>query len=527
VTGDSKPRSIAKKLRQRLIGKVHVDAKTLAKYSRDFSIYEVRPLLVAMPADPEDLEKIIHFAAQEGLAVTPRGGGSGTAGSALGNGIVVVLPRGGFWDEIAGFSINAGVPQVQAGAGVFHNDLQKYLRARGYFLPADVSSAKISCIGGNISTKASGPHALKHGSIDRFLIQLEFITAQGELVNTGDEATIPLRIKDKLENLKKRIREDEKAVNLLTKRANLKTASGYNMFAFLKEYPVGVLLAQLLVGSVGTLGFITDATLRGEIYEPRRATMLISFGDLVEAGRAAEAIRDTEAAAIEILNRETVRIIRQKTDIGKRFAPDEHMLLVEFAGHGLSEHIEKVKKMLQLNGFRTIRPPTIATTAEEMEKLWKLRKRILPLVSKPAPGIQALSVVNDVGVDPLRLADCIIDLQEVFNKHGIEAVIYGHAGSGNLHLRPFFDLEKPDLKGRIQRLADAVYEVVFRYGGTITAEHGMGRLRAPYLKPEWGERIYCYMKELKDIFDPQQVFNPGVMFSDRSITENLRLELDH
>jgi glycolate oxidase len=527
VTADSKRRSIARKLRQRLAGEIHADEKTLAKYSRDFSIYQVRPLLVAMPADPEDLRKIICFAAQEGLTVTPRGGGSGTAGSALGSGIVVVLPRGGFWDEIAGFSIEEGLPQVEARAGVFHNDLQKYLRAREYFLPADVSSAKISCIGGNISTKASGPHALKHGSIDRFLVHLEFFTARGELVNTGDEATIPQEIRDKLENLKQRIRDDRDAEKLLVKRANLKTASGYNMFAFLKDYPAGMLLAQLLAGSVGTLGFITGATLRGEIYEPQRATMLISFEDLVEAGRAAVAIRDVGAAAIEILNRETIRVIRQKTGIDKKFAPDEHMLFVEFAGRGLSEHIEKAKKMLQFNGFRTTRPPVIATTTEEMEKLWELRKRILPLISKPAPGIEALSVVNDVGVDPRRLADCIADLQRVFNKHEIEAVIYGHAGSGNLHLRPFFDLNKPDLKGRIQRLADAVYEVIFRYGGTITAEHGMGRLRAPYLRPEWGERIYCYMKELKNIFDPQQVFNPGVMFSDRIITENLRPDLLH
>jgi len=527
VKARSKRISISSKLQEMLTGEVLSDEKTLTKFSRDYSIYEVRPLMVAVPADLEDLRKIIGFASEEGLTVTPRGGGSGTAGSALGNGIVVALPRGGFWSEITDFSITDGVPYVSAGASVFHNDLQKHLRAKGYFLPADVSSAKISQIGGNISTKASGPHALKYGSIDRFLAHLEFFTAQGELINTADEATIPARIKDQLEKLTRRIREDENASKLLEARANMKTASGYNMFAFLKEYPIGKLLTQLLAGSVGTLGFISKATLRGEVYEPERATMLVYFGDLAEAGRAVCAIRDEKVAAIEIMNKETIRIIREKSGLRKELAPDEHVLFIEFEGHGCLAQLENVKKILQRGGFRTGQEPVIATSPEEIAKLWDLRKRILPLISNPAPGIKALSVVNDVGVDPVHLAECIADLQGIFKKHEIEAVIYGHAGNGNLHLRPFFDLNKPGLKGRIKRLADDVYDVILRYGGTITAEHGMGRLRAPYLKREWGERMYCYMKEIKTIFDPEGIFNPGAMFSEGDITDSVRPDLLH
>ncbi|MEJ2691069.1 MAG: FAD-binding oxidoreductase [Deltaproteobacteria bacterium] len=502
-------RSVAGKLRRRLAGQVLADTKAIVKFSRDFSIYQVPPLLVALPADAEDLGRIIHFAAEEGLAITPRGGGSGTAGSALGNGIVVALPRGGAWEEITGFAVTDGVPSVEAGAGVFHNDLQKYLRARGYFLPADVSSAKISRIGGNIATKASGPHALQYGSIDRFVNHLEFLTAQGELIDTSDD----------------RLRADEQATKLLAARANLKTASGYNMFCFLPQYPTGTLLARLLAGSVGTLGFITRATLRGEIYQSQRATMLLFFADLVEAGRAVCAIREAGVAAIEIINRETIRIVRQKSGLGKRFAPDADALFVEFEGPDLFDRIDRVKKMLKAKEFRTSREPAIATTNEEMEELWDLRKMLLPLVSNPAPGIKALSVVNDVGVDPSRLADCIAELQRLFQKEGLEGAIYGHAGSGNLHLRPFFDLHRPGLRDRIQRVADGVYAVILRSGGTITAEHGMGRLRAPYLEPEWGERIYGYMKDLKTIFDPQGIFNPGAMFSNSPITENLRPEL--
>jgi len=519
---------MAEKLQTRLTGEVLADERSLARYSRDYSIYEVRPRLVAMPVGLEDLQQIIGFAAEEGVTVTPRGGGSGTAGSGLGNGIVVALPREGMWDEITDFASKDKTASVKVGAGVFHNDLQEYLRARGYFLPADVSSAKISRIGGNISTKASGPHALKHGSIDRFLVHLEFMTAQGEWIHTADDATIPKRIKDGLAKLGRRIREDKDAAALLTARASMKTASGYNMFAFLKEYPAGRLLTQLLAGSVGTLGFITRATLRATAYEPERAIMILYFDDLIDAGRAVCAIREEEVAAIEIMNKETIRIIREKSGgLNKTLVPDSHVLFVEFAGAGLPGQIEKVARILRTKGFRTIRQAVVATSKQEMDRLWDLRKRILPLISNPAPGIKALAVVNDVGVAPIYLADCITHLQGVFKRQEIEAVIYGHAGCGNLHLRPLFDLRKPDLKGRIKRLADEVYEVIFRFDGTITAEHGMGRLRAPYLRREWGDRLYGHMQELKKIFDPQGVFNPGVMFSDNTVIDDVRPDLLH
>jgi FAD/FMN-containing dehydrogenase len=134
-------------------------------------------------------------------------------------------------------------------------------------------------------------------------------------------------------------------------------------------------------------------------------------------------------------------------------------------------------------------------------------------------------VVNDVGVPPERLAVFISDVQKVFTRNGITALVYGHAGNGNLHLRPLFDVSLPDLQGRIRRLADDVYETVIRHSGTITAEHGMGRLRAPYLKREWGESLYGYMREIKAILDPQGILNPGVMFSTEPITDNMRPDL--
>jgi FAD/FMN-containing dehydrogenase len=524
VTADAGNR-LADRLRTLVRGRVLADRSSLRRYSQDQSIYRIEPRAVVLPDDPEDMARLVDFASREGVAITARGGGSGTAGAALGSGIVMALPDGGPWDRIDRFSAAGSSALVRAGAGVYHNRLQDYLRQRGFFLPADVSSAEISRIGGNIATRASGPHALRYGSIDRFVERVTFITDQGETVDTGDEKTIPDRFSARLTGLQRRLLADLPARELLESRRGLKTASGYNLSAFLDNLPIGQLIAGLLAGSVGTLGLVTDATLRVEVHEPDRAAVLLHFDDLTETARAVCALLALAPAAIELISRETAAILRSRTDLPESLAVDAHLLLVELSGPAARAEAEKVVGVARAEGLRLSAPPVVALDKGRIDRLWALRKRILWLISHPRPGFQALTVVNDVGVPPERLAAFVGEAERLFARHGLTAVIYGHAGNGNLHLRPLFDLTLPGLPGRIRRLADEVYESVLRHGGTVTAEHGMGRLRAPYLEREWGPALYSYMREVKDIFDPRELFNPGVMFSDRPITDHMREEL--
>lgn len=513
------------KLKDLVMGDVLADERTLRKFSRDRSIYEIKPLAVVCPASLEDLEKLISFAANEGLPLTPRGGGSGTAGGALGEGIVIALKRGGFLGEIQDLEVKNNQAYLTVESGVFHDSVQHFLKERGYYLPADPSSGAISQIGGNIATKASGPHALKHGSMDRFVEHLEFFTARGEHIDTSNAKAIPARIKQGLKTLSQKIRKDEKATILLKKRQGMKIASGYNMFSLLQRTSLQERVTQLLVGSVGTLGFVTRATLRSVPYDPQRATMLLYFHDLAEAGDAVCQIKEMGAAAIEIMNRDTVRVLGSKSSESNQFSEDAHMLLVEFEGQESCDRAQKVSHLLKTGKYSLARSPSVATTEMEMERLWKARKQILPAISRLGSGLRALSVVNDVGVNPHDLALFISDLQDVFKRLETPVIIYGHAGSGNLHLRPLFDVTKPGLRRRIRQTADRVYEVVFKYGGTIAAEHGMGRLRTPYLEREWGTSLFGYMKEIKAIFDPDGILNPHVMFGHRLITDNIHPEL--
>jgi glycolate oxidase len=515
----------AEKLRETVRGRVVDNRESLDKFSRDQSIYEIRPRMAVLPEDSEDVQRLVEFSVQEGLPITARGGGSGLAGGALGRGLVMALPQNRFWGRISGFSETRGTARVSAGAGVYHNELQEFLKERGFFLPADVTSAEISRIGGNIATKASGPHALKYGSINRFLESVEFITAKGELVDTADETTIPERIATRLVDLERKIRGDAAAWKFLQSRKGLKTASGYNLFAFLEELTPGARIAQLLAGSVGTLGLITRATLRAEIHERGRAAVLLYFDDLAETGRAVSSLREMEVSAIELISRDTARVIRERTSVPEGLVADANILFVELTGPDRRGRIEQITMRLERSGLKMSSPLAVAAYEDELENLWHVRKQILWLIEHPKPGLRALAVVNDVAVPPPFLAEFISDVQKVFARHGMTTLIYGHAGNGNLHLRPLFDTSLPDLAGRVRRLADDVYEVVFRHSGTVTAEHGMGRLRAPYLKREWGDALYAYMREVKTIFDPHDILNPGAMFNNGPITDNMRPDL--
>ena len=518
----SRAETIRQALEERVSGQVLADARTLERYATDQSMYQVCPLAVVVPQDLKDVVTVVRFARKEGIPLTPRGGGSSTAGSALGRGIILVFDRAGPMNRILDFETVNGEPQVTVEPGVLHDDLQRFLRERGLYLPADPSSGAICLLGGNIATKASGPHALKHGSIDRYLGHVQFVTVEGEVVDTADETSIPERLRQGVLALRDQVLADAQTVQRLEARKDFKLASGYNLFTFVRHQGVGQFLAQLMVGSVGTLGVVTRATLRAEPYVEGKSTTLLTFRDLHEAGDAVQHIKALGVAAIEIMNHQTLSIVKARRPDLDIPSGEAHMLLIEYEGPARHAQIAQVERLVRENGYALAGSPVTVEREEEQARLWKVRKALLPTVRGYRRDRKALSVVNDVGVDVAYLADFIRDVEGIFARLGLVVAIYGHAGSGNLHLRPLFDPQAPDLPALLTRVADEVYEAVFRYRGTITAEHGMGRLRAPYLAREWGATITGYMRQVKQIFDPDDVLNPDVMFSERALTDDLK-----
>ena len=517
----SKSEKLAAALSERVRGPVLSDEKALARYATDWSIYYIPPLAVVTPQDTEDIVALVQFAREEGIPVTARGGGTSTSGSALGRGIVLAFSKTGPMDQVVDFSDGPEGPLIKAEPALRHDKLQSYLLERGLFLPSDPTSGPISLLGGNVAAKASGPHALKHGSIDRYVKHLKFVCADGAVVDTADESTIPQYLLDGVTALRQEINENESMRSTLEGRKDLKTASGYNMFTFIRDESAGETLAQLLVGSVGTLGLVTESTLGCVPFVPGKATTLLYFRDLHEAGDAVQHIRGLGVAAIEIMNSNALELVRERNPDVPLPAHACHMLLVEYEGDNLRDQISEVERVLKEEGYGLAAPFVTVDGEKEQEQVWKARKSLLPVLRNYKAGYKALSVVNDVGVDPLQLASFIKDAEHLFEKHDLVTPIYGHAGSGNLHLRPLFDVSRPDLPEFISLIANEVYETVIGYGGTITAEHGMGRSRAPFLELEWGGELMGFMRRIKMLFDPENLLNPDAMFTDRGFTEDM------
>jgi FAD/FMN-containing dehydrogenase len=526
------PDKIARALQALVRGPVHADKRTLTRYATDQSIYRVDPKVVVHPRDLEDVVATVRFARENGLPVTARGAGSGTAGSGLGTGILLAFharSRDGVphpMNQILGFEQRDGRPTnsrpaVTVQPGVLHDDLQRFLRQRGHYLPADPSSGAFCVLGGNLATKASGPHALKHGSIDRYLRQVQFVTADGAVVDTSVPTSIPAPLQESLSSLRNDLLADVPSVQRLEARMERKLASGYNLFTLLRHQNPADWVAQLLVGSVGTLGIITRATLRAEPYPQGHATTLLYFRSLCEAGDAVQHIRALDVAAIEIMNHATIKMVAKRR--GSLDVPEgeAHMLLVEYEGPERHAQIAATETLIREHGYRLAAPPITVHGAEEQAQLWQVRKAALPTVRNYA-GRTAPAIVNDIGVPVAHLAETIQELEALFARLGLVAAIYGHAGSGNLHLRPLFDPHALDLRAQLSRVADEVYTIVLRHDGTITAEHGMGRLRTLYLAREWGPQITGYMWRIKQAFDPQDTLNPDVMFSERALTDEMR-----
>ncbi len=497
------------------------------------SMYYIPPAAVIEPANLEDLSATLRAAAQMGVTVTLRGGGSGTGGAALGADLVVSLER---MPEAQVLEVpDAGVPGrvasdsagrrpggmvIRAGAATRHDALQRVLREGGCHMPADPSSGRLSRIGGNIATKASGAHALTTGAIDAYVRSMRVMLADGTVLDTADPSTIPARLHEGLPRLREEILADESLRSRLKVLHDRKVAGGYNFPAILDAHTPAEMINQLMCGSAGTLGIVLDVTLAGTPVEAGAVTLLVPVAGRGAACRLALECVHRGAAAVELIDAEALAFLSNR---GVSVPEGKHLLYVELLGNDTPERRESIFRAARNGAGTAAEEIRVAEGAEEQERLWELRKRLLLFLRQAPAPYRALSVVNDVGVPPPALPQFIEGVVEVFRGEKLTAPIYGHAGSGNLHLRPLFDTSSPHVREQVQRVADRVYDLAISMDGTITAEHGMGRLRAPYLEAEWGSRAVHLFRATKKLFDPEGVLNGEALFYRGEITARMDL----
>ncbi|MDG6225389.1 MAG: FAD-binding oxidoreductase [Candidatus Thermoplasmatota archaeon] len=482
------------------------DPAELKAYAKDMSRYSMMPRAAFVPGSEEDVLQALEYARSEGMPVTCRGAGSNLSGSAVGPGLILDF-RG------MGRILSLDRDRAIVEPGIVYDRVNDASIPEGYFLPYHVSSSKYCTIGGNVGTKASGLRSIKYGTVDTSLESIRFVNPVYGIVDTSN--SIPEQLGKAIESLRKDLLEDEGAMEILVRRSSLKTSSGYNLMAFLEHERPRDIVTHLMVGSIGTLGIFTRICLRLVPVPEKREMIAAFFRSASHACEAVPSLKGLCPSLLELMDGFGTGIVRERASFS---VPEDAgaTLLVEF-----DSLIDKSMPLaLEILDSMTL-SHRVLRSQEEADEVWGLRWSMLLRMKRENEGANRryVSFVDDLGVPVENLPGFIDEITSIFGSEGVPLIIYGHVGEGNLHLRPLIDRE--NWKEKVEDLADRCFEAAFRYGGTIAAEHGSGRNRAAFIEKEWGPRIYSYFRRVKEIFDPEDVLNPGTMFSDRSITDDL------
>lgn len=448
---------------ERLVGpeRVFSHEVDLLCHAYDGTFVEGTPDLVVRPVTTEQVARVLVLAHREGVPVYPRGAATGLSGGAvpLRAGIALDLTAMNRIYEISQEDMLAVV-----GPGVITGNLHREVEARGLFYPPDPSSSDFCTMGGNVAECAGGPRGLKYGVTRDYVLGLEVVLADGRIIRTGGRT--------------------------------IKNVTGYD-------------LTRLFVGSEGTLGVVTEIIVRLIPRPSHVRTLLASFKDLVRTGEAVTAILSAGVVprTLEIMDSVSISLVERFASCGLPLDAAA-VLLIETDGseQEATEEAELIVRLLREVGAQNIR---LAADAREAQELWKARKSISPAIAK----IKPTKISEDATVPRNRVAEMIERLGQIRQKYGIDLVIFGHAGDGNLHPNIACDRSEPAEMEKVEKAIGEIFEAALELGGTLSGEHGIGILKAPYLRRELGP-AYEVMRAIKKTLDPDNILNPGKIFAE-------------
>jgi FAD/FMN-containing dehydrogenase len=396
--------------------------------------------------------------------------------------------------------------RVHVTPGLVYAQLNAQMSDEGLHLPFYPSSYYFCSVGGNLGTKASGLRSVKYGSIDDYIRSLRFVSAVHGLVDTSGD--VPEGLADDMINLKNELESDRAAMAILDSRKELKTSSGYNLRSLINYDEPRDIITHLMAGSIGTLGLFAQIELELVPKPTEKITCLCFFRDVRDAASFVPALVGLGPSAIEMIDSNDTAIVKEFCPTG---IPEGQatVLMIEF-DENIARSEEDLEKLLRKSGVDHF----IEKDEVKQGKIWDLRESTLLRIKREheTRDKRYLSFVDDLSVPVKHLADFLSDIQAIFRERNVPVFMFGHVGEGNIHVRPYIDRKNWREDTRI--LADKSFKTAFKYRGSVSGEHGSGRNRAPYLREEWGDSIFTYFKKVKNIFDPDDILNPGAMFSE-------------
>jgi FAD/FMN-containing dehydrogenase/Fe-S oxidoreductase len=495
---------------------VEVDDSTLQRslYSSDASVFRVTPAAVAFPRTTADVEAIVRACADIRVPVTSRGAGTSIAGNAIGPGLVIDHSK----YLRAVLSIDPSQRSARVQPGITHATLQKEAARHALRFGPDPSSHTRCTIGGMIGNNACGSRALGYGRTSDNILGLHLLTAGGEHIRTGTFARPsddPSATLDALRGLVAR--------SLATIRTEFgqfgRQVSGYSLEHLLPEH--GFDVTKALVGTEGTLGVVLEADVRLVQDAPHRLMLVLGYGDMILAARDVPAILPFSPIACEGLDRRITEVVAATR--GLAAVPDlpagGGWLFVELAGDQLEDVVSVASDVRAASSATDAR---VVLDGSEIAALWKIREDGSGLVARTPSGRPAHAGWEDAAVPPARLGDYLADFEALLEDYGYHGVPYGHFGDGCVHVRIDFDLDDPVGRERYRDFLLDAARLVSSYGGSISGEHGDGRARGELLPFMYSPQAMELFSQVKTIFDPHHLLNPGIIVDPVGATEDVR-----
>jgi FAD/FMN-containing dehydrogenase/Fe-S oxidoreductase len=503
--------ALAARLRRELTGEVLFDAWSRGRYSTDASIYQIDPLGVVVPRTAEEAVRAAELAVDAGVPILPRGAGSSQCGQTVGAALVIDFSK--HVNRL--LEIDPGNATAWVEPGVVLDDLNARLRAHGLWFPVDVSTSAQATIGGMTANNSCGARSLRYGNMVHNVLEAETWLSSGETLTFGAVEAGPPQgaprhreLVGALRDLYTRERDElEARVPKLQRRV-----AGYNLdLASSGAFNV----AQLLVGSEGTLGLFRKIKLKLAPLPVHRALGVVHFATFYQAMDLTRHIVALEPTAVELVDRTMIELSREiaafRATMDKTIRGEpEAILLVEFSGEERAPQLAKLAALRELMGDLGL-PGSVVEIADAgwQREIWEVRKAGLNIMMSMKGDGKPVSFIEDCAVPLEHLAEYTDRLTRVFEKHGTRGTFYAHASVGCLHVRPVLNLRAEHGARQMRAIAEEACALVKEYKGSYSGEHGDGLVRSEWIEPMYGPRLSRAFAELKRAFDPKGLMNPG------------------
>jgi len=514
------PSQIAADLTELIQGDVFADIIHRAAYSTDASSYRIVPQCVVAPRDVRDVVATVRYAADHELAIVARGAGSGLAGESLCGGIVLDMTR--YMNRI--LRIDAETATCEP--GVVLDDLNKRLQEIGRKIGPDPSSANRATVGGVVANNATGAHSLQYGHIAAYVESIEAVLPDGNIVELKNGIDVERVQGDRVGSVAREcwsLLTTSETVIRKALPASQRNRCGYNIASVCHGSHID--LARLVAGSEGTLVVFTRVVLRTVPLPAVKGLLQLAFDSLDGMARTVPTIVKTGPTACELMDGSLIQMAVDQLPQYRDILPAgaAAVLLVEHTGESEKAVREKIEATDRAVGDKAI-GRAIVTEPEAQARVWKSRKDAGPLLYRERSRKHPAEFMEDVSVDHTRLADYLAGLRKIEKKHSITMSFFGHAGDGELHVRPYIDLSDPADRQKMLAIAEDVYSLAWSLGGTISGEHAVGLIRAGFVRRQFGDEYYSVLQKVKEIFDPTGLMNPGKILNEEPgvMFKNLR-----